>query len=230
MGSGCGILSPHAVTVADDIAAWMGHGSFFRYSGGTVSALPSEVSDFVYQGMNTAQAEKVFAYTNSAFGEMWWFYPSASALECDRYVIWNYRENTWSIGAMNRTAAVDRGAFNFPLAVGTDGYIYEHEVGHSYGGAEVYCVSGPVEIQEGERVMMLKKIIPDERNLGDVRATFASRFWPMDGVQEFGPFTLSKETDIRFTGRQIAVRLSAVNQNEWRVGNFRFDAVPASRR
>ncbi|NCA27475.1 MAG: ammonium transporter, partial [Methylophilaceae bacterium] len=59
--------------------------------------------------VNYNQASKVNAVLNIEFFEVIWSYPSAASNECDRYVIWNYRENTWSIGSWARTTGVAAG-------------------------------------------------------------------------------------------------------------------------
>ena len=63
------------------------------------------------------------------WGEIWWFYPSASSEEIDKYVIYNYLEKTWYYGSLSRTAWHDRGIRTFPIAAGSS-YLFEHENGN----------------------------------------------------------------------------------------------------
>ena len=86
----------------------MGQGDFYVYTGQT-QKLPCSVKSYVFNDFNDQQREKVVAGSNSAFSEIWWFYPSADSDENDRYVVYNYLEKTWYYGNLSRTAWVDKG-------------------------------------------------------------------------------------------------------------------------
>ena len=90
VGTSCGIISQKAVATTDLGAIWMGRRAFFNYSGGSVSKVQSEVSDYVFSDINVSQQSKAFAVTNSRYGEVWWFYPSGASNECDRYVVYSF--------------------------------------------------------------------------------------------------------------------------------------------
>ena len=228
-GSGCGLIGPQAVAAIDTAAIWMSRSGFWIYDG-YVKPLPSDVGDFVFGNINYEQASKVYAVHNSKFGEIWWFYTSADSIENDSYVIYNYRENHWSLGTLARLAGVDKGVFSNPLMVSSDGFIYEHEVGFAYDSQVIFAQSGPVEIGNGEQIMQVRKVIPDESNLGDVSISFSSRFYPTATETTYGPFTSANPTDARFSGRQIKMKVTADTLSDWRVGVMRLDAVPAGKR
>lgn len=168
------IQSPNAAVAVDDVVMWMGANEFYVYQG-TVQRMPCTVRDYVFNDFNFDQAEKVIAGVNSEHSEIWWFYPSANFddqgayqnEDVNRYVIYNYQEQTWSVGTMNRTAWMDRGLFTFPIAAGTDGHLYEHERGFDDGSTSpalpisAYIESSPFDIGEGDKFMMIKKLIPD---------------------------------------------------------------------
>jgi hypothetical protein len=168
------IQSPNAAVAVDDVVMWMGANEFYVYQG-SVQRMPCTVRDYIFNDFNFDQAEKVIAGVNSEHSEVWWFYPSADFdgqgtyqnEDVDRYVIYNYQEQTWSVGTLNRTAWMDRGLFNFPIAAGTDGHLYEHEKGFDDGSYEparaiaAYIESSPFDIGEGDKFMMIKKLIPD---------------------------------------------------------------------
>ena len=123
----CGIIARGAIAAVTGFAAWMSYdGTFFIYDG-SVRPLPSDVSKHISDDVNTLQAALFYASANSLNNEIWWFYVSSSGSDIDRYVIWNYAENWWSIGELERTAFSDIGVFKNPLGVSTDGHIYEHE-------------------------------------------------------------------------------------------------------
>jgi hypothetical protein len=229
VGTGCGVISKQAVAATDNACIWMSGSGFWIYDG-FVKPLVSDVSDFVFNNLNTTQASKVYCVHNSAFGEIWWYYPSLSTNENDSYVSYNYRENHWAIGTLARTCGTDRGIFSNPILVSDDSYVYEHEVGNNYDSQTLFAESGPIELGNGDRVMNLTGLIPDEKTAGDVRASFSTRFYPNTTEYTYGPYTLSSPTSVRLTGRQIAVKIEAVALTDWRVGVIRFDGKPGSLR
>ena len=227
-GSACGSVGKRAGVSVNGQAFWMGYGSFFVYGGGSVQEVPCDVADKVFQNLNTAQRSKVYALTNSAFNEIWWFYPTG--VECDSYVVYNYREGHWATGSISRTAGVDRGVFQVPIWFSAGGDVYSHEVGNNYGGAEVYAESGPIMIGSGDNVMNVTHLYPDEDTQGDVTATFKTRFYPNGTERDYGPYTMSNPTSVRFTGRQIRLRVVGNTLTDWRFGIPRIDAKTMGRR
>lgn len=230
VGVGCGLIAAQAVASIETAAIWMSPTGFWTYDG-YAKPLACSVHEHVFGNINRQQTSKVYAVHNGAFGEVWWFYPSANSIENDSYVIYNYRENHWSIGKLARTAACDRGVFGNPVAIGADGYVYDQETGYDYHGASSYVVSGPVQLGQGDRMMVARQVLPDEKTQGDVRLTFKARFTPEGSETTHGPYTInSGYTDVRFQGRQVSLRVEGVRSTDWRVGTLRIDAVPGSAR
>lgn len=231
VGTSCGLAAAQAYAVVDAGAFWMGANSFFTYQGGRVQELPSEVSDYVFNDINVDSISHAFAMSNAMFGEIWWFYPSGASTENDRYVVYNYTENTWYIGELVRTAGVDRGSHNNPtMASASDYKLYEHEIGFNYDALTPYAESGPFRLGTGDQVMKVTQMIPDEKTQGDVTATFKTRFYPNEEDRIYGPFPLENPTPVRFTGRQVRLRVEGARLADWRVGMNRIEAVAGGRR
>ena len=230
VGTSCGLVAANAAASVDAGVMWMGQRSFFVYSGGAVQALPCDVADYVFSDINNDQKSKVHAVVNSRFNEIFWFYPSASSTECDSYVAFDYAEQIWTTGSIDRTAGVDRGVFRQPFWIAADGTLYEQEIGFNYSGQAPFAETGPIAIGVGEQVMSVRGMIPDEKTLGDVNATFKTRFYPTGAQLEFGPYSMSNPTSLRFTGRQIRMRVTGNAASDWRVGIMRLDAVAGGRR
>jgi len=228
-GSGCGLISAQAVAAIDTAAIWMSKAGFWIYDG-YVKPLPSDVSDYVFDNLNFNQASKVYAVHNSKFGEIWWYYPSNGSTENDSYVTFNYRENHWNVGLLARTAGADSGVFANPLMVSTDGYVYEHEVGFSYDSASVYAESGPVQLGNGDNIMSVRQVIPDEQTLGEAVVSFKTRNYPTGTQSTFGPYTAANPTSVRFSGRQVNVKVTGNTLADWRIGVMRLEAIPAGKR
>jgi hypothetical protein len=167
MANNITIAGPNCVAVANNIAFWMGTNKFFTYSG-RVDTLPCTLRQYIFQDINFSQAEIFFSGTNNQFGEIIWFYCSSASTDIDRYVIYNYSENIWYYGIINRTAWIDASYLPYPLAAST-GWLYQHENGNDDGqplGAPPlplvsYIQSADVDIEDGDKFMLIRRIIPD---------------------------------------------------------------------
>lgn len=229
-GRNCGIISRQAVAVLDNMSIWMGNRGFFMYDG-YVKPLPSDVEDYIFSDINRSQRSKIACIPNTEFGEIWWFYPSSSSVENDRYVVYNYQEGHWAIGQIARSCGIDKGVFNYPMMWAPDGFVYDHENAfYRPGGGDVYAESGPVQIGEGDRILNINELIPDERTQGDVTATFFKKYYPNGVESSYGPYSLNNPTSVRFNGRQISMRIDGARNVDWRVGIMRLNGISGGRR
>jgi hypothetical protein len=229
IGSACGTVSQAAVVTLDAQAAWMGQTGFWLYNG-YIAPLPCDVYDYVFKDINYLQISKVFAVRDAGNFEIEWFYCSAASTEIDRSVVWNHRLNHWNIGRRARLCGADRGVFTYPIKVDVSGFIYEHEVGFTYDGVLPFAETGPLEVGNGDNVVYAKYLIPDDKTLGDVTATFKVKFEPDGAETSFGPYTLASRTSVRFCARQAKVRYTATNAVDWRVGTPRIDVTAGGSR
>lgn len=110
------IMSPNAVSTANNITYWMGVDKFYAYSG-RVDTLPCTLRQYVFEDFNYVQAWQVVSGTNEGYNEVWWHYPSANSMVNDRYVIFNHLEKVWYYGTLNRTAWLDSPLRQYPMAV-----------------------------------------------------------------------------------------------------------------
>jgi hypothetical protein len=128
LGDNISIVGPNAVAIASGVVYWMGVDKFYQYDG-RVQTLPCDVRRYVFSNFNAAQAAQVFAGTNEGFNEVWWFYCSANSTTIDRYVVYNYLERIWYYGTMARTAWLDSGIRDYPLAATYSYNLVNHESG-----------------------------------------------------------------------------------------------------
>lgn len=230
VGENCGIISRGAAIAVDSRAFWMGSNRFYVFDGVT-SPMTCDVADGVFNDFNTTQRSKVTAYHDPQYGEVWWFYPSGASTECDRAVVYNYIGNFWQVhNDFARLAGAPRGIYTNPLMVDSEGQVYDHETGYSYGGDTPYAASGPYELGEGDTIMRAKKLIADEKTAGDVTVSFKVRDWPNDSETTYGPYTIDNPTDIRFAARQARIVVTGATSSGWRWGIPRVDAQPGGRR
>jgi hypothetical protein len=161
------IMGPNAVVEVNNITYWMGTDNFFQYDG-RVNILPCPLLRYVFEDLNRDQSSLVYAGSNKEFNEVIWFYCSEGNLANNRYIIYNYSEKIWYYGQLNRTAWVDSGINQFPLAA-SEGWIYNHENGTDAGqplGAaplaiDAYIESAFVDMEDGEYYILTKRVIPD---------------------------------------------------------------------
>ena len=128
LGDNISCPSPNGVAYAGASMYWMGADKFYRYDG-SVQTLNCDLRAFVYNDLNRDQPYLIHAGTNEGFSEVWWFYPSSNSAAVDRYVVYNYLENVWYYGTMNRTAWLDSGLRDWPMAATPNGHIVYHEYG-----------------------------------------------------------------------------------------------------
>jgi len=243
------IMSPSAAIATEDVVYWMGIDNFYVHAGQTAQ-LPCTVKDEVFTNFNLEEKDKVVAGINSEFGEVWWFYPSASSSENDKYVIWNYVEKVWYFGSLVRTAWLDRGIRNFPIAASTP-HLFNHESGFDddTSAMTAFIETAPMDIGDGDKFVSLKRVIPDLTFTGSVtgsspNATFTvkARDFPGSDFDQTGTGTTSRtatspveqfteKLDYRIRGRSFAIRLdSSALGCKFKMGTPRVDIREDGRR
>jgi hypothetical protein len=161
------IIGPNALVGSNNITYWMGRDRFYTYSG-RVDTLPCTIRQYIFTDINYEQSALIFAGVNNKFTEIIWFYPSANSNDINRYVVFNYLENIWYYGQLERTAWIDSGVFNNPVGL-YDGWVYQHENGTDDGqpgGATplpmtAFIQSADIDIDDGDKFMLIRRVIPD---------------------------------------------------------------------
>jgi hypothetical protein len=166
MSDNISIAGQNAVAYSNGVSYWMGVDKFYKYDGRT-QTLRCDLRQYIFQDFNILQSTQVFAGTNEGFNEVWWFYCSANSNQIDRYVIYNYAEDIWSYGTMARTAWLDSGLQDYPIAATYSYNLVEHENG--VDDAETTTVlpivatieSSEFDIDDGEDFMFIRRVLPD---------------------------------------------------------------------
>ena len=164
------IYGPNAVAVASGVVYWMGVDKFYMYDG-RVQTLNCDLRRFIFSDINKEQNLQVFAGVNEGFNEIWWFYCSEASTAIDRYVIYNYEEKIWYYGTMARTAWLDSGLRDYPLATtyqpNTTGNIVEHENGLNDNATSTsialnaFISSSELDIGDGHNFAFVWRVLPD---------------------------------------------------------------------
>ena len=166
VGENISISSQNAVSYANGVAYWMGKDKFYMYDGRT-QPLKCDVRKYVFNDFNTAQYGQVFSGTNESFHEIWWFYCSDGETNIDKYVIYNYLDKIWYYGTLARTAWIDSGLRDTPLAATYTLNLVDHESGvddnqtTSTAAIAAFIESSDFDIGDGDRFSLVNRVVPD---------------------------------------------------------------------
>ena len=240
------IMSPLSAVAVDDNVFWMGLEEFYVFTG-QVQKLPCTVKSFVFNDINLSQRSKVVAGVNSSFSEIWWFYPSASSSDNDRYVVYNYAEQVWYYGALARSAWLDRGVNDDPISAGENGYLYLQEIGYDDGSTSpasaitAYIESSQVSIGDGDRFVFMRRVLPDLTFDGSTNDSpsasfiFQARNFPGGNYLQSNTNAVTRtatapveqfteQVHLRLRGRSFALKVqSTTTGTSWRLGTPRVD-------
>jgi hypothetical protein len=234
VGTNCGVAGPNAAVAIEGGVVWFGVDARIYGYNGAVQNIPCDVEDWLEAEFDKDRQAEVYGGALSEHSECWWYFPAKDGSR--KYVTYNYRYNTWAIGTLDRTAWMDRGVWQYPIAVSSDGYLYQHETGDTNSGltrvGSIYAESGYGDIDSGNRVLDVLQIIPDEKTQGDVKVTLKCKYTATGQETVFGPYTVRSDgyTDTRANGRQMAIRIDATSDADWRVGAFRVDVRGGGKR
>tara|TARA_R100001015_G_scaffold669_1_gene206 strand:+ start:6323 stop:7930 length:1608 start_codon:yes stop_codon:yes gene_type:complete len=234
ISSNISAISPMGAVAVEDAVFWMGKNRFYVYQG-RVQPIPCTVRDHVFNNLNEDAVEKIVAGVNSEFGEVFWFYPSGSSTENDKYVVYNYEQKIWYVGSFGRTAWTDKGVYEYPMA-SVETLIYNHEKTNDDDGSAMssFIESSPMDIGEGDNFTFVQRLIPDISFANsDTGATNQATFtlkgqrFPGTGFETSKAVTVddsATQSYLRLRGRSFGLRVESSNaQINWRLGLPRVD-------
>ena len=166
LGDNISILGPNAAIVASGKVYFMGVDKFYVYDG-RLNTLRCDLRQYIYSDINLTQASQVFAGTSEGFNEAWWFYCSAGSNTVDKYVVYNYLEDVWYYGSMARTAWLDSGLRDYPVAATYVKNLVNHELGVDDNTTATtvainsYISSSEFDIDDGHNFGFVYRILPD---------------------------------------------------------------------
>ena len=250
------IMGSKAAVAVEDAVFWMGKDNFYVYAGGT-KTLPCTVKDKVFLDFNNEQADKVVAGVNSEYTEVIWFYPSESNSltnggtgDIDKYVIYNYGQGIWYFGTLVRTAWIDRGIRQFPIAAGSPN-LFNHETGFDDDGSAMTSSieSAPMDIGDGDKFTLVQKVIPDLTFDGSTSQSSPAANFTLKARNEPGENysntsagtatrtstspveTFTNQLNLRARGRSFALRVDSDALGvKWRLGSPRVSIRQDGRR
>ena len=237
IGDNTGLIAPHAAAEFNGLPFWMSDTNFFVWQGGAVQTLDCTVRRYIFDDLNWDQRDKIFAGINSEFNEITWLYPSANSLECDRYVSYNPLENYWVYGTGKFTTWADTGIFDNVITGGSDSYLYDNEPVGVYtadgGLLSSFIESASFEIDSGNQMMMIRRLIPDVSisDPGQVEFTIKTKRYPQASEETVkGPFVIQPGTekiDFRARGRQANIKIDCSTAGvAWKYGSMRLQIQP----
>lgn len=259
LGDNISITSQNAASLASGVVFWMGVDKFYMYDG-TIRTLTCDLRKYIFSDINKAQFQQVFSGTNEAFNEVWWFYCAEGSVVVDRYVIYNYLENVWTYGTMERSAWLDSGLRDFPLAASYNNLLLNHEVGvdnnegNSAAAINAYVQSAQFDLDDGHNFSFIWRMLPDIRFQGSTANSPAvtMTLYPLKGsgsgyttpasvggsndaaVTQSVSYPVEQYTNQIYTrvrGRQLAIRIESDQLGTtWQLGSTRIDIRQDGRR
>tara|TARA_R110000868_G_scaffold300295_3_gene560732 strand:- start:13005 stop:14870 length:1866 start_codon:yes stop_codon:yes gene_type:complete len=259
LGDNISIASQNAVSLASGVLFWMGVDKFYLYDG-AIKTLSCDLRKYVFSNINKTQFSQVFSGTNEAFNEVWWFYCSAGSIVVDSYVTYNYLENVWAYGTMLRSAWLDSGLRDYPLAASYSGLLLNHEVGVdnnegvSPEAINAYVQSSEFDIDDGHNFSFIWRLLPDLTFEGSTAEapSLTMTLYPMKGsgsgyttpasvggsnnalVVESVSYPIEEFTNQIYTrvrGRQLSIRVESDQLGTtWQLGAPRIDIRQDGRR
>jgi hypothetical protein len=253
------IVGPNASAIASGVIYWMGVDKFYKYDGRT-QTLRCDLREYIFSDINQSQYEQVFASTNEGFNEVWFFYCSANSTTIDKYVVYNYEEDVWYYGYMARTAWLDSGLRNYPLAATYSSNIVNHEQGVDDSTTattlpiEAFITSSEFDIGDGHNFGFVWRILPDLTFRGSTASNPQATMYLMplqnsgsgyndpasEGGADNGVVTrtavvpvekFTGQINIRVRGRQMAFKIDSSDLGvTWQLGAPRIDIRPDGRR
>lgn len=166
VGENISIASQNAVSYANGVAYWMGKDKFYKYDG-TTHPMRCDLRRYIFEDFNQSQYAQVLSGTNEGFHEIWWFYCSANSDVIDKYVVYNYLEDIWYYGNMARTAWLDSGLRDYPLAATYHNNLVNHEQGlddnitGTPAPITAYITSSEFDLDDGHNFMFVWRVLPD---------------------------------------------------------------------
>ena len=185
------LAGPNAVALAAGIIYWMGVDKFYKYDG-RLQTLNCDLLRYVYNDIDRGQFEQVYAATNEGFNEVWWFYPSNGSTTNDSYVVFNYVENVWYYGTMARTAWLDSGLQDYPVAATYSNNLVQHELGVDDGTTatlapiNAFITSSQFDIGDGHNFAFVWRMLPDLTFNGSTDGTTPSLTMQLLPLQNSG--------------------------------------------
>jgi hypothetical protein len=244
--------------IASGIVYWMGVDKFYSYDG-RVQTLNCDLRRYIFQDINQNQNDQIFGSTNEGFNEVWWFYCSANSTTIDRYVVYNYLEKIWYYGTMARTAWLDSGLRNYPIAATYNYNLVDHENGLNNNetattvAIEAYIGSSEFDIGDGHNFGFIWRVLPDltfQNSTTSPTGSAASATMTLYGLANSGSGVTSTASQpvakgstyviteeftgqiyTRLRGRQMIFRIGSNQINTaWQLGAPRIDIRPDGRR
>lgn len=245
LGYGCGLIGQHAAGRLGANVYWMSRDNFFVLAGGAPVPMPCTVWDAVYQDLNTATQDRSFAWPNTPYNEMWFYYPreSTAATEPDAYAKYNIVENVWDNGVLARSCGIDASLLGRPIAAESTGVIYLHETTHDADGQAIvpFFRTGLYQLGDGEMLMFMDWVLPDMRwqDFNDtvgasVQFTLYAYEYLSSTPTVHGPYTVTQASPYfnpRVRARFIALEVTSNDVGTfWRLGGSRFRIAMSGRR
>ena len=254
----CGLIGPNAATSVGANAFWISPDrQVWTYTpGGAPMPVECPIRKDFADNLALSQTDKIVASTTAAFGEVRWDYPDqrdGAGVENSRFIAMCVAGDPEDIGCWYRgyplngcvsarTARVDAGPAQFPIAAVYAGNVYYDECGNSAdGGPLAWQLQSSDFALDPNVAILIREYWPDfsDDQLGPVFVTINTRMYVEASAQfpewSLGPLVVPPGTpylDFKAEGGRLANVLFAGNSSPSyaRMGRPMFEAKPRGRR
>lgn len=232
------VMSSRGITELDGNYYWVGLDRFYMYNG-VVRELVNPLSgDFFFDSILPQNRQRVFAFVNPRWGEIWWCFPRGDVTEPNWAVIYNTRLQTWydtPLPNEGRSDGMYYSVFGYPVLGGvqadptSEQYpLWQHEHGKneigpsgtlaisSYYTTSKISMANPQPGQQAKNVNLACEVVePDYVQVGDLELSI---------LGQPNPRVTPVESNPAIFGETFGLPDQIVNfrgKNSWRIMRFK---------
>ena len=257
LATGCAIEFDGQIFVVDrnDVYVTSGTGSI-------QSVIDHKMRDYFFNNLHTEFYEATFVVRNPSQDEIWICYPTTSQTEakCNEALVWNYRQQNWSIYdvANARSATLGPRIENNAFAGGAEylmmtGYpsstqttnstsIHRMDVTNQFNGENfnAFVERKVLDFQDASMSKWVAEIYPLMEGTGSVDITMEATNNAGAAVDLTGnamgvkrqTYSIQQDykVDNRVNGRYLNLRVSSNSNDNWIFAGYSFDYSPSNKR
>ena len=223
-------------------------------TGGITSVVDGKLRDYFFNNLHKTHFRNTFTTVNKSQDEVWICYPTLTANadgNCNEALIWNYRQNTWTIRDLPNVShgfaapSIANDAFQHSdeklITVGeADTILYEMDTGTTFNGTNFTAFIERLNLDIGdlEASKWTSAIYPLIDGTGTVTIkavaddTYGNAVNFSDRRAYSGTFKIGSDykVDTRVNGRFASYRFESTDADSWRLAGFSFNTEASDRR
>ena len=192
----------------------MSEDAFYVTDGSTFQDIDNDdIRSQVFDDFNQGQQKKIVGWHDEENTEIRWYYPTASSLENNAGVGYNYLTSIWTFYTESKTSAIGREVFTSPFSTGTDGRLFVDNVGEDADGTAITANlrTKPLDLDNEDAIKELDAI-----RVGYIGSGLTFRIGSQNKLTDvitWGDYLPAKIgfdfTELRKSGRYISIEFNS---------------------